>query len=522
MVHLHHHPWRIALAMGIVVAVATRVLLALQPVPELVWRLTADDAYYYFELVRNFVAGQGFTFDGIGQTNGFHPVYALLLAPLALAAGQDSALLVHQALLLLGLISMATAWPIYLIVRSIYSAEAGRFAVLVWLFNPWTILLPYTGVEAGMYVFWLAWAIERYLAWRSQPDKLRLGLTGVVFGVAIMARSEAGLVLFGVVIDLWLRPIGARRQALGHALLLGALAAVICLPWALWSTHQFGTPFQVSGSAIYLLSHADQPAGLPAVMVWSVLRSLDFVGRYLPKMALYLWPLTLLLPLAALVAWRQTRSLAALRTGFACARGLVFLLLPLAAMFVFYNFVLWHQQHWYFIAPMLLVTLLLSPITWAWFTTPGDTGPMHSAAARYIVLVFCLGAFISITAFVWNRGFYQGTGQAARYRTAVWLAGSPYRNQVLAATDNGIYGFFCDCPMVNLEGVVNNNIYLAHREAGYSATTMAAYMREQDIRLLVLPETAPAVEWGNEMLDRVDGPPNAPFSVYTFADVQPN
>lgn len=42
-----------------------------------------DDAWYYFEIAERAASGQGLTFDGINVTNGFHPLWMLLLVMLA-------------------------------------------------------------------------------------------------------------------------------------------------------------------------------------------------------------------------------------------------------------------------------------------------------------------------------------------------------------------------------------------------------------------------------------------------------
>ncbi|MGZ4726103.1 MAG: hypothetical protein ACXWB2_00140, partial [Acidimicrobiales bacterium] len=49
-----------------------------------VWReapfaLTFDDAFYYFGIARNVAHGHGSTFDGIDPTNGYHPLWMLVL-----------------------------------------------------------------------------------------------------------------------------------------------------------------------------------------------------------------------------------------------------------------------------------------------------------------------------------------------------------------------------------------------------------------------------------------------------------
>ncbi len=43
-----------------------------------------DDAYYYFRIAQNVALGKGSTWDGIHSTNGYHPLWLLLLVPLYL------------------------------------------------------------------------------------------------------------------------------------------------------------------------------------------------------------------------------------------------------------------------------------------------------------------------------------------------------------------------------------------------------------------------------------------------------
>src|SRR5262245_48760244 len=61
----------------------------------------ADDFFYYLEIAERVLAGEGFTFDGVTPTNGFHPLWMAILVTLgALAPPRDAAffLLLHVVL----------------------------------------------------------------------------------------------------------------------------------------------------------------------------------------------------------------------------------------------------------------------------------------------------------------------------------------------------------------------------------------------------------------------------------------
>jgi len=47
---------------------------------ELLLNFTNDDAFFYLKTAANFATGLGSTFDGINPTNGYHPLWFLLLA----------------------------------------------------------------------------------------------------------------------------------------------------------------------------------------------------------------------------------------------------------------------------------------------------------------------------------------------------------------------------------------------------------------------------------------------------------
>ncbi len=93
--------------------------------------MTADDAYYYLTIARNIFQGLGPTFDGRHLTNGFHPLYLLLLYPIALITGAHEAHFLHWALTLLVMFDGAIGILIYLWIRREFGERAARLALLL-------------------------------------------------------------------------------------------------------------------------------------------------------------------------------------------------------------------------------------------------------------------------------------------------------------------------------------------------------------------------------------------------------
>ena len=112
-------------------AAAAVALAALLPL-KLLARLFQDDAFFYLSIARNFAAGKGSSFDGLHPTNGYHPLWMLLLSlfhhlvPLRGEVGLRGVILLDAALFVVALSTMGT-----LLARVGLSATARRCATAV-------------------------------------------------------------------------------------------------------------------------------------------------------------------------------------------------------------------------------------------------------------------------------------------------------------------------------------------------------------------------------------------------------
>ena len=86
-------PYRLAILGGGLVwlVLSTRVLLLATDASDRYVAAVPDDAFYYFQLARNFTTHGFWTFDGTAPTTGFHPLYAYLLVGLHVVAGDLTA-----------------------------------------------------------------------------------------------------------------------------------------------------------------------------------------------------------------------------------------------------------------------------------------------------------------------------------------------------------------------------------------------------------------------------------------------
>jgi hypothetical protein len=65
---------------GVLAALAAVIFFFHQPGGPQYWSMPRDDFYYYLKVAQNLAHGRGSTFNGIVPTNGYHPLYFLVIA----------------------------------------------------------------------------------------------------------------------------------------------------------------------------------------------------------------------------------------------------------------------------------------------------------------------------------------------------------------------------------------------------------------------------------------------------------
>ena len=270
--------WILACLLALLgVTLAIRLAVALADYRSLIGLdVYQDDAFYYLKLAQNIVGGRGVTFDGVTPTNGFQPLYLMLLLPILAASGGDLIAPIHASEILLTAVAVLTGLLLFRLTKRLAGPISALVVLAVWAVSPYFTLLGINGLETGLAMLFAVAALGAYVESvrlaSELPSASRSAALGVVFGLAVLARIDLLLLLAAIGLD-WLAFAGRlqkTRRALPGIAIAAAVAFSVWLPWGLFSRAETGAWLPASGSASRQIALAYGWTALPAV--WSAER----------------------------------------------------------------------------------------------------------------------------------------------------------------------------------------------------------------------------------------------------------
>ena len=427
---------------------AALLLAGLLLSPDRALFLAFDDTFYYLEIAWRIAAGEGSTFDGLQPTNGYHPLWMLicvLLAPIG-QQGIDGVVLLLALQLVIwtgGTVALLRAGA------NPRGAWSGQLAALLLLANPYAMKLVVNGMETA-----LVYAIDAALLavlvhagsrlWQAPEQRLRLGV-GALLALAFLARTDAGFL--SACVAAW---VGLRSLPQGPRATLRNLIP-LCLPPALallafLSINQllFGQMMQVSGEL-----KRTTPSPTEWVLVVLLLAgAAALVLRPAPPRQGALW-----------ARLDPTRPFAA------------FLLVHLAWYLGFQEY----PRQWYFAPQLAWLALLLTgalPALAARAASEDPQRPRRAAALAMGPVLLALTGAMGVGLWRANSPGFLPARLADR-EAARWANANLPADSVVGTWDAGVIGWYCDRPVVNLDGVVASHAFLAALRRQDSAAFLA-------------------------------------------------
>lgn len=524
----------VVLALG---SLALHLYFSWRPLASLVAMFAGDDMFYYLQIARNIARGHGSTFDGTTLTNGYHPVYMLLVTAIFwLFPGKTITFYAQASLTLLSVANVTTGVLLFFVVKRLFGRSAGLFAAMFWLLNPYVLGTALIGVEVALAALMFSIAMLVYLRFSEQWMMRQARwqetyLLGVLLGLTCLCRTDSMFFAFclGLAILFILHKSPHTPGSWKHWPIFIVGGATVIGPWFAWNLLRFGSIVQDSARALTSLKHHLylQTYGWQAVITkkWPATFT-HWISCLTDILCMPTsWFTALLLLLLVWVALRPTLATqhpahsndsfdhSSRASGSFAPRAdlpqramLWAVLGALVLTLLFYAGYFWFLQKWYFLSPTVLVVVLLGGL---FHTTEQniiaigvatkeiqankpdrsqnslDTLPLKQSwiqTYKHLVVSACM-VFLVLGLFVWqgNRlfrvGFYPW--QKQYYNIAIQLKQMPKTTRV-GAFNTGIYGYVMDRGVVNLDGVVNGQVLRAMKQK-----KLLSYLRQQGITHIV-------------------------------------
>jgi len=428
-----------------------------------------DDPFYYFQLSSNFIHGNGPSLDGEHITNGFHPLWMLLISPLFLLKGINPDLPVKLALILSAILSIGAAYFVYLTTAKFADNRwLAVFAFFIYLFTERSFLFDMYGEPSPLSNLLLAAAVY-LLARVAVSGKFSMGgaiVLGVVGGLAVLTRTDnvVFMALFYFLVLVWAN----ERGRFARVLTASGVSAIVVAPWLIWSYTTFGTIVQTSADACSILFRANILQGTDGItdIVRLAVAQITDLGH--TKMLFAYFPLFhgLLLAIGALAAAfaggdkqkKRAVTLALLST------GIVFLLYFLHTGVGFY------LRPWHVASFSVFTTLI---VTFALYSNI-----RKRLLNRVLIGVAAVYLFIFMLYIPYRLTHPPNPMFVEPLRGAEYVVAHPEAK--FAAYDSGILAYYTDGAILSIDGNVNPEAYRAVKER-----RLYRYMKDENVDYLI-------------------------------------
>lgn len=435
-----------------------------------------DDASYYMTIARNIALGKGPTFDGIHRTNGFHPLWLVMLVPLFLLHGPPETMI--RLVALLQTILLGIAYLVFLRTQvRLFSLSAAALSAV--LFVPLVFLPSINGMESAVLILALVVLYDygsRIV--QSKFDWRRVALLGVIVGFVLLARLDMifiPLALLGCSIR-YVLVRETRSRAVAMIAVCGLATSVVVAPYVAFSYWKFGMVTPISGALKSSFPHIVLSQYNLTKVASIGAANLVFAAAALARA---LWSING-------VAHAPNRSSSQFHgtatTVFAWVVALHFL-------FVVF-FIKEGAFGWYFVPYRLFAVVLVSGL----LDRAVRLTVIVSRPALYAVAtaILCVGLVVKDQ----TRDTFPRNGDwhTPAYDAAVWAREHTPSDAVFAMSDCGHFAFFSLRRVINLDGLVNNMDFqrtLAQHHLG-------RYLRENHVDFLVQH----AIHSRNDVIER--------------------
>jgi hypothetical protein len=415
-----------------------------------------DDVFYYLEVARNILTLGFSTFDGTTLTNGYHPLWMMMIILLGLLTdGFQDGFILSFRVLLIGL-NIWTGYLLFILCRRLLGNALLRYALFIYGYYVLT-KCSFTGMECAIAAPLLIQFVLLTLE-KREPSWPLLGFMG---GLAVLARVDLILLVLPYMFLVAIQKRSPYQQWLKNILWACAAFSILVVPYLASNYLIFESWLPLSGVAKQLKN-----TWYPSAQV---LHSI-FVPATYAHLTHRLFPFVcVLLGVAACLYRFRDFKFRDVPLGYLAFYPVIYLgmLMLLYARPV---------EGWYYF-PVYISLIVVTHLVQTHFDIHEVLSKGFGVAALCGVLLF-LGISIARTVFYMTPESYQW------YSSSIALHDFSLKNPgKLAMGDRaGMAAFINDQPLFQLEGIMNDHTFIQHLK---NEDDLMAVMKENKVKYYV-------------------------------------
>ncbi len=439
-------------------------------------RPLTEDGYYSFTVARNIALGNGFTVGQGIRTNGFQPLFTIILSIPYLLTSGDKIVTLRIILFIEWIIYVLTAIVIGKIGKNFikrvkineeFNYNISLLISYIYLSCVSIFLLHFNGLETGLLL--LFYSLLWYLYQNNfTKDYKNLFFYSILLGILVLIRIDT--VFFVILFSLSQIIINSYlfKERIVRFFIVSITSFIVTLPWWLYNYIYFGSFIPTSGVA-------QQSWSFDLLRVREALIALSqnlMPLVYLGTATLEGWVsnvvrifLIILFGLLTIKIWNKTKK--QIIKDECCKRNIIFgsiIILSMLILIFYYTFSFYATWFYFrYFAPIILLSILLIGIVISY---------LISKIPKLNILMVLLILPLTVSVYLIWKGYYPNEyyiHQLALVKDFV------QNNEYVGAFQSGTLGYFYD-NTINLDGKTNieaikhrNNLleYLENKNIGW-------------------------------------------------------
>lgn len=422
-----------------------------------------DDSFYYFKIAENFIYTGKFTFDGLSATNGFQPLWQLIVIIIFYPAYY---LFKLSAINKVNLVLFIQAFLIFASFKLLVKRLRNFFQLTAIIFVINYFLLEFfygyfSGMESALLFFFYSalfcYCIDKKF---NLPDSsANYFFIGLLTGLIILTRLDQIFLVSAFLICTFISKDFSLKNRLNRALKLSVGFMLLFAPYATINLIYTSNIIPISGML---------KSGFPNLHF-----SLDFIISIVSSYTI-----------AALISIPFFIFFVLLKKDLSCkvfyGISTIFCITMLSHFLYSVFFMKWGIFGWHFSIYVFFGLLFFLPTTEFLFLK------LKSKSLYYLIIIVFIALNLWIVRDV-RRTYAYGKSQGENHwhiqsvNAALWAKYNTPPETIFAMSDAGTFSFFSERQVVNLDGLVNN---LEYQEA-LKNYTLYSYLKNRNVKYIV-------------------------------------